>query len=173
MQNLISIIDLVDSQGVVRKTQVPKEQTRDYEGLYAQVVIVILFDTTGRVLVHKRLHTKGVNPGDIDFVCGMVENAESPLEAAIRETSEETGLVPQNLQLVHQGVNSYGRYRYLFTGNASGKPIPQTNHEVEWVRFLARKQLETAGSVVDEFHEDLARVDAYELRPQDLKFPNN
>lgn len=160
MQNRISFIDLVDEQGIVCKTQVPKDQARDFEGLCAQVVIVVLFDSKNRLLVHKRLHTKGVNPGDIDFVCGMVENSESPLEAAIRETKEETGLVPHNLQLVHQGVNSYGRYRYLFAGEANGMPCAQTQHEVEWVRFLTRKQLGTMSSVVDEFYEDLAKVDA-------------
>lgn len=158
-----SFVDLVDASGMVRKTQVPKDQARDFEGLYAQVVIVVLFDSKNRLLVHKRLDSKEVNPGDIDFVCGMVENAESPLEAAIRETSEETGLVPENLRLVHQGLNSYGRYRYLFAGKAAGKPHPQTQHEVAWVRFLTRKEIGTAGSVVDEFYEDLARVDAQGL----------
>lgn len=72
MQITDSNIDLVDEQGIVRKTQVPKLLARNFEGLYAQVVIVVLFDALGRVLVHKRLHSKEVNPGDIDFVCGMV-----------------------------------------------------------------------------------------------------
>jgi 8-oxo-dGTP pyrophosphatase MutT (NUDIX family) len=164
MQNLTSFIDLVDSQGVVRKTQVPKTQSRDFEGLYAQVVIVVVFDELGRVLVHKRRSSKEVNPGDIDFVCGMVENSESPFEAAMRETKEETGLTPKDLQLVHQGVNSYGRYRYLFTGIASGYPIPQTDHEVEWVAFLSRNQINKSGRVVDEFFDDLAKVDEFVAR---------
>lgn len=63
--------------------------------------------------------------------------------------------------MVHQGVNSYGRYRNLYTGIASGKPVPQTDHEVEWVAFLSRNQINKSGQVVDEFYDDLARVDEF------------
>lgn len=157
-------IDLVDAQGVVQKTHAPKDQSREHQGLFAQVVIVVVFDELGRVLVHKRRSSKEVNPGDIDFVCGMVENSESPFEAAMRETKEETGLTPKDLHLVHQGVNSYCRYRYLFTGIASGYPIPQTDHEVEWVAFLSRNQIKKSGRVVDEFFDDLAKVDEFIAR---------
>lgn len=154
-------IDLVNKQGVVIKKHVPKAQSRSYPELYAQVVIVVLFDQKGRVLVHKRKATKTVNPGDIDFVCGMVDTGETPFEAAVRESIEETGLYPENLRLVHQGINSYHRYRYLFVGTATGKPQPTTDHEVEWVKFLGREALVQPGPVVDEFYADLAAVEAF------------
>jgi 8-oxo-dGTP pyrophosphatase MutT (NUDIX family) len=165
-----NFIDLVDEHGSVQKTRVSKLESRELTGLYAQVVIVVVFDARGRILVHKRKQSKEVNPGDIDFVCGMVEHQETPLEAAIRETKEETGLEPENLQLVRQGLNSYGRYRFLFTGQASGNPKPETDHEVEWVAFVQRDQIKELGSVVDEFYADLATVDEF---TSNLKLPNN
>lgn len=154
-------IDLVDKHGQIIKQNIPRNRSRAYPDLYAQVVIVVLFDRRGRVLVHKRKVTKTVNPGDIDFVCGMVDTGETPLEAAVRESIEETGLHPENLRLVHQSINSYRRYRYLFVGTATGKPQPTTDHEVEWVKFLSREVLARSDPVVDEFYEDLARVEAF------------
>ncbi len=151
-------IDLVDQSGQIVKQGVPKAHSRAFPGLYAQVVIVVLFDARGRLLVHTRLHSKEVNPGDIDFVCGMVEAGETPLQAALRESVEATGLRPSDLKLIHTGINAYGRYRFLFTGSVSGEPSPQTNHEVEWVRFLTLPEIEDQGPVVDEFFDDLARV---------------
>ena len=55
------------------------------------------------MLQPKSIKSKKVNPGDIDHVCGGVVSGETPEQAVIRETEEETGLTPNNLKLVAKG----------------------------------------------------------------------
>ncbi len=133
-------VDLVDKEGRMQKTQVLRSEVSKYPNLHMQIVIAVILDNQQRILVHKRASTKKVDPGAVDHVCGGVQSGETPIEAAIRETTEETGLVPCNLKVVMQGLNSYGRYRYLLLGEAQGEPSVDPK-EAEWVRFISVEDL--------------------------------
>ena len=156
----VEFVDLVDSSGQIQKVCTPRENDKIPEGLFLQIVICVIFDKAGNVLVHKRANTKKVEAGYIDHVCGGITTGESPIDAVKRESKEETTLVPQNLKLLRQGVNKYGRYCYLFVGEADGEIGEIDKTEVEWVRFMSVDELRNAYidnslKFVHDFFDDL------------------
>ena len=156
-------VDLVDSQGVIQKSGVLRSETELYPELHLQIVIGVIVNSSGEVLVHKRSKHKSVNPGDIDLVCGAVMSGEKPADAMVREAEEETGLIPQNVELVLEGLNSYNRYRYLFSGTAEGTPSTDVKN-AEWVKFLPLDELKAGHesgemTFVDEFFVDLESIE--------------
>lgn len=113
---MTELIDLVDKEGTVVIKKVPRTQATAHSDLYMQIVIGVIFNRSGKVLVHKRSAKKKVNPGDIDHVCGGILCGESPTEAFVRESQEETGIIPTDIHTVHEGINAYRKYRYLLLG---------------------------------------------------------
>ncbi len=153
------LVDLVNERGEVVVRAIPRSKVENYPGLHLQIIIAVIVDDHGRALVHKRASTKSVNPGDIDFVCGGVSTGETPEQAAARESEEETGIQPNNLEIVMQSVNSYNRYRYLLKGKSNDLPNV-SSEEAEWIRFLHPDDLlrcQESGEMtfVNEFFEDL------------------
>lgn len=132
-------IDLVDRTGKIVRYNVPRDDMARFNGLYMPIVIVVLFRGKD-LLVRARSLSKKVNPGDIDHVCGGIAAGEVPLEAAVREAYEETGVIPRNIRLIAEGLNEYGRYRYLFTGEVSGSPTADSD-EIEWIDFMPIQKL--------------------------------
>lgn len=151
-------VDLVDKNGHVQKYAVPRNESRDHDDLYMQIAIVVVFDGLGQVLVQKRATEPNI--GAIDHICGAVDTGESPDQAAVREAAEETGITPCNIRLVTQGINEYGRYRYLFVGGATeGEPAGDPR-EVQWVGYLHPDELHAGHAsgeltFVDGFFEDI------------------
>ena len=155
----IEFVDLVDSLGIIRRKSVPRSETNSYPNLHLQIVIGVVFDKSGRILVHKRAMTKKVNPGDIDHICGGIMSGETPEIAAVREAKEETGIEPYKLRVVAKGINKYNRFSYLLVGRADGEPGSVDPNEVEWVRFIDLTELKRKNGTgeltfVDEFFED-------------------
>lgn len=62
----------------------------------AAVAAGILYRQNGRVLLLKRSANAEAHPGDWGFPAGHLEAGEGPLEAAVRESREETGHAPQS-----------------------------------------------------------------------------
>lgn len=156
---MIERVDLVDANGIIQQRGVPRSKIEVlFPDLHLQIVIGIIFNNSGEILVHKRSMTKKVDPGLIDHVCGGVISGETPEEAVFRETKEETGLIPTKLKLIHQGLNSYGRYRYSFIGYAEGQPFAEQK-DAEWVKFIKLETLKScqkSGEMifVNEFFEE-------------------
>lgn len=153
------LVDLVDVSGSIQKRNIPRSEVHIYPDLYLQIIIAVVFDKDGRVLVHKRARTKKVNPGDIDHICGGVMSGETPEQAAVRESTEETGVTPIDLRIVVKGVNKYNRFRYLLVGHSDDEPLSVNTSEVEWVAFmhpdiLKVKQASGEFTFVDEFFQD-------------------
>ncbi len=85
--------------------------------------------------------------GHWGFPKGHLEDAESPVEAAARETTEETGLVELRLHATLETIDWYFRLRgklihkfchfFLFE-SPTGEPVPQADEgitECSWVPF--------------------------------------
>ena len=62
------------------------------------VVVSVVIERDGKVLIVRRDPTSDHAPGEWETVSGRVEFRESPIEAALREAFEETGLKVEVLQ---------------------------------------------------------------------------
>jgi len=159
MDTKIELVDLVDASGKIQKSGIPRSEVELYPDLHMQIVIGVFLNKEGLLLVHQRSKTKKVNPGDIDHVCGGIISNETPIEAVIRESLEETGVKPINLKIVSQGINKYNRYRYLIAGESNEEPSQVDPTETEWAKFipldeLREKQQSGELTFVDEFFEE-------------------
>lgn len=157
---MIELVDLVDSEGIVIKTGVERGESMNLGGLHVQVAIVIIMNSAGNILVHRRSRNKKVNPGYIDHACGAIQSGESPEEAGVREAKEEIGVTPKFLKLIKQGINEYNTYSYIFVGYSDETPKIVTPEEVDWVGILSPTELKELNSsdkekFVDGFFEDL------------------
>lgn len=78
---------------------------------------VVLFDVEGNVLKLVRSETHPQYPHEIDMPGGIVERSETPEQAVIRETLEETGLIiaPGELRLVKKQLAYWGAVEYLYS----------------------------------------------------------
>ena len=98
----------------------------------------VIVGPRGTVLhLHKRLH-RWIQPG------GHLEPGESPWDAAVRESTEETGLAVAHLDaspvLIHVDVHAAAkghvhldlRYLLVVTGDDEPKPRPGESTDVKW-----------------------------------------
>ena len=100
--------------------------------------IVIYFDN-GKVLLLKR-KDKVPYGGKWGFPGGGAEKGESPKEAAIRETGEETGIkvLPDDLVFLEKVSSPDGRDVHVFAcnnfeGNVDAKKVYKEHDGYEWV----------------------------------------
>jgi 8-oxo-dGTP pyrophosphatase MutT (NUDIX family) len=135
-------VDLVDASGHTQKQSVDRDDIDAYDALYMPIVVVVIFNKNGDLLIHKRSLTKSTAPGSIDHVCGGVLTGEKIVDAALRETREEVGVIPHNLKLVMAGVNKYRRYRNLFVGTSEEEPTLSEPNDIEWIAWTPRRELE-------------------------------
>ena len=157
---MIELLDLVDSNGKIIKTDVERGESMNLGGLHVQVAIVIIMNSAGNILVHRRSRNKKVNPGYIDHACGAIQSGESPETAGLREAEEEIGVTPKFLKLIKQGINEYNTYSYIFVGYSDETPKIVTPEEVDWVGILSPTELKELNSSDKEkfvvgFFEDL------------------
>ena len=113
----------------------PESTTPDWEG-----VAVLCMSTDGQAL----LMVSQAGPGEDPTWAvpgGSIEPGETPQEAAVRETKEETGL---DIHIVHrytiiEGVKEYGSYRvHYFEAKVVGDQAQVADpegliHQVAWV----------------------------------------
>lgn len=111
----------------------------EIEGIeYRQVVSsVVLMD--GKVLLLKRPETNRSFPGRWSLVAGKIEKGESPVEAARREISEETGIqvsMPDAVMhpiYVREGMRLWKVHPFLYRISYAGPKLNDENVAYEWV----------------------------------------
>lgn len=154
----MELIDLVDRTGTVIKKEIDRSQSREHDGLYMQVVLVVI-ERNGRFLVHER-GPQASHSGLLDHVCGAVSHGETWQNAAHRETLEETGVTLDSLHLIEQGINEYGRWRYLVAATTQDDPKVSDHGVVAWARFMHPDETAELPQV-DGFHKDLAKATTF------------
>ncbi|WP_144122444.1 NUDIX domain-containing protein [Catellatospora sichuanensis] len=170
---MTELVDLVDAAGTVVRPGVARDDQERHDGAYLQIIVAVLLDGSGRALVNQRGPGKMIAPGRFNHVCGAVRSGEDPEQAALREAVEETGLAVERLTLLRHGINSYGRYCYLYAGLVDGEPDASRTRpaEVGWVGYLSAEELaqvrrQGQASFVDDFFEDMAAARAHLLGPE-------
>ncbi len=105
------------------------------------------------VLLMKRASTRRVFPNQYNGVGGHIERDEDPLQGAIREIKEETGLDVQNVRLraIHNidAGHESGIMMFVFTAQSDTREvnlIDKTEGTLHWIR---RHQLATLDLVED------------------------
>lgn len=84
------------------------------------------------------LKKRGLGGGKVNAPGGKIEPGETPLEAAIRETQEEVGLTPHNLEargeISFQFTDGYSLHCIVFLAHGcSGTPIETDEADPFWV----------------------------------------
>ncbi|HUB93752.1 MAG TPA: NUDIX hydrolase [Verrucomicrobiae bacterium] len=107
------------------------------------VTKVALFDLDGRMLLLKRAKDDYARPGKWDLPGGGIEAGESPLQAVLREASEEIhiNLPAASLQLVYavtrlSPAGDISVNRFVFVGAMPINATIQLSHEHEAFRWL-------------------------------------
>lgn len=100
----------------------------------AVAVGVMIFNKEGKVLIGKRRKTTSHGPGEYCFPGGHIESGESFKETAFRETSEEAGIIINNLKfLCVTNIDRYKNHQVVLIGMTadweSGEPrsFPEEN----------------------------------------------
>lgn len=98
MGSVDELVDHVDDDDNVIEV-VPRSRVRRENLLHRSVGIVVL-NSAGEILIHRRAEDKDVWPGQWDMAAGgVVASGESYEDAATRELSEEVGI--SGVPLVH------------------------------------------------------------------------
>lgn len=121
----------------------PRAELRE-RGLIGRGTFILLFNSAGRLCVHRRSLSKAVYPGYWDAAAGgMVGAAESYAESAARELAEELGI--RDVALAE-----HGRFFFDQPGNrlwcavyscVSDAPLSLQPEEVLEACFLATEQV--------------------------------
>lgn len=103
-------------------------------------VMLLLFpeDNHWHITLIKRVEYPGVHSGQISFPGGRHENGETFLQTALRETYEEVGIPPEEIQIIGQLTPIYippsDFMVHPFVGYLSTKPLWSPDHnEVQYV----------------------------------------
>lgn len=104
------------------------------------VLILIMETDQGQMLIlEKRALTLRTQPGDISLPGGRIEDGESPAEAALRETCEELGIAPADLELIgpmDYYATHWGAIIHPFVGRTKTKTFRPSPAEVERLIFV-------------------------------------
>lgn len=149
------LIDVLSEDGVLTGKKASKKEIHE-KGWWHQTAHVWIYNSWGEILLQKRSMAKDSYPGLWDIsVGGHVDAGESPLQAALREMSEEVGIVADEKDLKKIGVRKSAKglsrknyknnefqnvYLYKLDGQASDLRIRQ--EEVDEVRFVSLDDLE-------------------------------
>jgi len=95
------LFDIVDDQDCVIG-QAPRSACHGNPALIHRVAHVLVFNTTGQLLLQKRSSSKDVQPGRWDTsVGGHLDPGEDYQAGALREMAEELGIVNQPLEFLY------------------------------------------------------------------------
>ncbi len=131
------ILDVVNEEDEVIGTADREEVHR--VGLLCRLIYVCFYTADGNIIFQKRSLTKKNDPGRLTTAAsGHVSSGQSYIEAAVRETFEETGITVNEHDLVDLGViranYTQGRYisnamrglfAYKFDGNLTDLKIEE------------------------------------------------
>lgn len=133
------------------------------------VVHVLVFNSSGSLLLQKRSKTKDIQPGKWDTsVGGHISAGESIEEALIRETEEELGIIGGSFERLYEYIMESEIERELvstFRCIWDGAVVFQAE-EIDDVRFFTSAEIEKllgTGYFTPNFEEEWKRYNSWSL----------
>ena len=108
----------------------------DYEETAAVLIPLIQMEREWHVVFEVRAHTMRQQPGEISFPGGRLEQGETPVEAAVRETSEELEIDEHQVEVIGKLrplATPHRQLIYPFVGILSTLPDVQHTDEVDHI----------------------------------------
>ena len=148
-------IDIVDSKGNSTGKSVLKSEAHK-NGWYHNTIHLWLYTEDKQILLQQRSHKKAIYPLLWDVsVAGHIDTGETFIEAALRETKEEIGLLLKSEDLIKIGIHfhesSYNNgairdneFHHIYISKLNvkiDKLIPQED-EVEALKLVSYKAFE-------------------------------
>ena len=141
--------ELVDKNGNKTGKILTHIEARDFNnipnGYFISVVGVIIINENNEFLLQKRSRFKRANPSKWGIWGGKVDLGETPLEAGIRETLEEIGIVLNKEELKFLSTNTNEKLYftvYYVRKNVDINECILQKEEVEEVKYFKVEQLQ-------------------------------
>lgn len=134
----MSIDQDLNLEKIKAKVQAIKPMPVDVKNRYSVMIPLIKRDGEIHLLFEERAFTLRNQPGEISFPGGRIEEGESPMDAALRETSEELLITEDEMEIYSEGdfvVNPYAAIIHTFIGEIKKdfNEITPSSDEVEKV----------------------------------------
>ena len=157
--------ELVDKNGNKTGKIITYFEARDPENIpdeyYLQVAGVVIINNENKILLQKRSRFKLSNPGKWGICSGKVDLGETPLDAGIRETLEEIGILLNKDELNFLSVykNKKAHYTvYYVRKNVDIDECKIQEEELEEVRYFKIEELEKLDNDGFEWIDDFKKV---------------
>ena len=119
------------------------------KGLWHREVAVWVVNNRNEILLQKRSALKKQYPNKYAICAGHIDIGEQPIEAAIRELYEETGIkvIANELEMIglfknEQSNNNHYKYTYLIKTNKEINDMTMQEEEVSELKYITIKELE-------------------------------
>lgn len=130
-------------------------------GYYISVVGVVIINENNEILLQKRSKFKRANPSKWGICGGKVDLGETPLDAGIRETLEEIGILLNKKELKFLSMDSNEKSHftvYYVRKNVDVNECKLQEEELEEVKYFKIEELEDLDNEGFEWLEDLKKV---------------
>ncbi len=131
------------------------------KGHHLSVVGVVIINEKDEILLQKRSKMKKSNPGKWGICGGKVNLGETPLDAGIRETLEEIGILLNKDELKIFSINTNEKARFTICyarKNVDINKCKLQKEEVEKIKYFKIEELENLENEGFEWLEDLKKI---------------
>lgn len=130
-------------------------------GYYISVVGVVIINENNEVLLQKRSRLKRANSNKWGICGGKVDLGETPLDAGVRETLEEIGILlnKDELKFLSMNTNEKSHFTvYYVRKNIDVNECKLQEEELEEVKYFKIEQLQDLDNEGFEWLENLKKV---------------
>lgn len=157
--------ELVDINGNKTGKILTHIEARDIDnvldGCYISVVGVVIVNDKNEVLLQKRSRFKRANPSKWGICGGKVDFGETPIEAGVRETLEEIGILldKNELKFLSMDTNGKSHFTVFFVRkNIDVNDCKLQVEELEEVKYFKIGELENLDNEGFEWLDSLNKV---------------
>lgn len=157
--------ELVDINGNKTGKILTHVEARDFNNVpdrcYIAVVGVVIINENDEILLQKRSRFKRANPSKWGICGGKIDLGETPLEAGIRETLEEIGILlnKEELKFLSMDTNEKTHFTvYYVRKSVDLKECKLQEEELEEVKYFKIEELEDLNNEGFEWLENLRKM---------------